>query len=335
MAARASSSSTSPGRPLTPTAPTRVSPSNAATPPLKNVKNGSSLPVRPDRRRPSPRARRSKSRPSEPPYTPSAARSGACPERPRPSSRPRPVRRPFPRRTRRRPRGPREPRSRRSPGPIQLHEPIAELGSVPCASCAAPAIAAPGGRALTIRGTAYPVLLPTIRDPRLHLAAVILSLQALGQIAFDFRVSIAQILISLATCAVIESGIAFFRQHLIMWPASALITGNGVSFILRVPGHPARRLVEHERLVDLRRHRSRLDPLQACDQAGRAAHLQPLELRAGPLLPRARRESRRAARLLVGPDGRVDGCRAGDHRRRRLRDPRAGSSCCTSRSPSG
>jgi Na+-transporting NADH:ubiquinone oxidoreductase subunit NqrB len=101
---------------------------------------------------------------------------------------------------------------------------------------AAPAIAAPGGRAVTIRGHAYPILLPTIRDPRLHLAAVILSLQALGQIAFDFKVSIAQILISLATCAVIESGIAFFRQHLIMWPASALITGNGVSFILRVPG---------------------------------------------------------------------------------------------------
>ncbi len=101
----------------------------------------------------------------------------------------------------------------------------------------APAIAAPaGGRALRVRGRAYPVLLPTIRDPRLHLAAVILSLQALGQVAFDFKVSIAQILISLATCAVIESGIAFFRQHLIMWPASALITGNGVSFILRVPG---------------------------------------------------------------------------------------------------
>src|SRR5204862_6574835 len=105
---------------------------------------------------------------------------------------------------------------------------------------AASAIPAPhppgGGRAISIRGRAYPVLLPTIRDPRLHLAAVILSLQALGQVAFDFRVSIAQILISLATCAVLESGIAFFRQHLIMWPASALITGNGISFILRVPG---------------------------------------------------------------------------------------------------
>jgi FG-GAP-like repeat/ASPIC and UnbV len=100
----------------------------------------------------------------------------------------------------------------------------------------APALAAPGGRALTIRGTPYPVLLPTLRDPRLHLAAVIFSLHALGQIAFDFRVSIAQILISLGTCAALESGIAFARQGVIMWPASALITGNGVAFILRLPG---------------------------------------------------------------------------------------------------
>ncbi|MBI4172297.1 MAG: VCBS repeat-containing protein, partial [Actinobacteria bacterium] len=100
----------------------------------------------------------------------------------------------------------------------------------------APALAAPGGRALTIRGTAYPVVLPTLRDPRLHLAAVIVSLQVLGQAEFDFRLSIAQILISLGTCAVLEAGIAFWRQRVLMWPASALLTGNGVAFILRVPG---------------------------------------------------------------------------------------------------
>ena len=100
----------------------------------------------------------------------------------------------------------------------------------------APALAAPGGRTLTIRGTPYPVLLPTIRDPRLHLASVIITLQVLGQAAFDFRVSIAQILLSLGTCALLEAGIAFRRQHVLMWPASALITGNGVAFILRVPG---------------------------------------------------------------------------------------------------
>ena len=89
---------------------------------------------------------------------------------------------------------------------------------------------------LHFRGTAYPVLLPTLRDPRLHLAAVIVSLQVLGQVAFDFRLSIAQILVSLLTAAILEIGIAFRRQRVIMWPASALLTGNGVAFILRVPG---------------------------------------------------------------------------------------------------
>src|SRR5919199_5072178 len=100
----------------------------------------------------------------------------------------------------------------------------------------APALVAAGRPALRIRGTSYPVLLPTLRDPRLHLAAVIVSLQVLGQVAFDFELSIAQILISLGTCAVLEVGIAAWRQHVIMWPAGALLTGNGVAFILRVPG---------------------------------------------------------------------------------------------------
>src|SRR5438876_9446419 len=92
-----------------------------------------------------------------------------------------------------------------------------------------------GRPALSIRGTPYPVLLPTLRDPRLHLAAVITSLQILGQVAFDFRLSITQILICLGTCGLLEVGIAFWRQQVIMWPASALLTGNGVAFILRVP----------------------------------------------------------------------------------------------------
>jgi Na+-translocating ferredoxin:NAD+ oxidoreductase RnfD subunit len=91
-------------------------------------------------------------------------------------------------------------------------------------------------RTLRIRGTDYPLLLPTLRDPRLHLAAIIVSLQILGQVAFEFRLSIAQILISLLTCAVLEVVITFRWQHVIMWPASALLTGNGVAFILRVPG---------------------------------------------------------------------------------------------------
>jgi hypothetical protein len=90
--------------------------------------------------------------------------------------------------------------------------------------------------AIRFRGTTYPVLLPTLRDPRLQLAGVIVTLQVLGQTVFDFQLSIAQILISLGTCAVLEVGIALRRQRVLMWPASALLTGNGVAFVLRVPG---------------------------------------------------------------------------------------------------
>ncbi len=79
-------------------------------------------------------------------------------------------------------------------------------------------------------------MLPTLRDPRLHLAAVIVSLQVLGQVAFEFRLSIAQILVAVLVCAVLELAIVFRRERVIMWPASALLTGNGVAFVLRVPG---------------------------------------------------------------------------------------------------
>ena len=80
------------------------------------------------------------------------------------------------------------------------------------------------------------MLLPKLSDPRLHLAVVITTLQVLGQTVFQFRVSIAQILISLLTCALLEVGITARKQHVLMWPASAMLTGNGVAFVLRVPG---------------------------------------------------------------------------------------------------
>jgi hypothetical protein len=92
--------------------------------------------------------------------------------------------------------------------------------------------------AVAIRGTTYPVVFPKLRDPRLHLAATITSLQVLGQVAFNFRLSIVQILVALGTCAVLEVAITFRTKHAIIWPASALLTGNGVAFVLRVPGMP-------------------------------------------------------------------------------------------------
>src|SRR5207237_6256054 len=82
----------------------------------------------------------------------------------------------------------------------------------------------------------YPVVLPSLRDPRLHVAAVLLTLQALGQTVLGFRLSITQILVCLAVGALIEFGVAFFKDSVILWQASGLLTGNSTEFILSVTG---------------------------------------------------------------------------------------------------
>jgi hypothetical protein len=94
------------------------------------------------------------------------------------------------------------------------------------------------GRELTLKvgGRRYGLAGPDVRDPRLHVALVVVSLQVLGQTVLHFDISIAQILIAVATCAAIEVGITLCRHRVIAWPASALLTGNGVAFVLRVPG---------------------------------------------------------------------------------------------------
>ncbi|HYU63089.1 MAG TPA: hypothetical protein VEN12_04845 [Verrucomicrobiae bacterium] len=91
-------------------------------------------------------------------------------------------------------------------------------------------------RTIRIRGREYRVLGPSFRDPRLHVAAVLLTLQVLGQTVLNFRLSVAQILICLATGALIEFVVGFFKDRVILWPASGLLTGNSTAFILRVPG---------------------------------------------------------------------------------------------------
>jgi hypothetical protein len=93
-----------------------------------------------------------------------------------------------------------------------------------------------GKPSLRIRGVSYPVILPSWRDPRLHLASVFVTLHIIGQVEFNFRLSIPQILASVLTCALLEVGITFWQKRVVLWPASAMLTGNGIAFILRVPG---------------------------------------------------------------------------------------------------
>jgi Na+-translocating ferredoxin:NAD+ oxidoreductase RnfD subunit len=94
-------------------------------------------------------------------------------------------------------------------------------------------------RTLTLAGSIYPVVLPNIRDPRLHVAAVIITIHVLGQLVLHFQVSVPQILAAILTCWIIEVVLTFRQSRSIVWPASAMLTGSGVALILRVVGTPA------------------------------------------------------------------------------------------------
>jgi Na+-translocating ferredoxin:NAD+ oxidoreductase RnfD subunit len=94
-------------------------------------------------------------------------------------------------------------------------------------------------RTLAVGGTSYPLVLPNVRDPRLHVAAVIITVHVLGQVGLHFEVTIPQILAAIVTCAVLEVALTFRQSRAFVWPASAMLTGSGVALILRVVGTPA------------------------------------------------------------------------------------------------
>jgi Na+-transporting NADH:ubiquinone oxidoreductase subunit NqrB len=91
-------------------------------------------------------------------------------------------------------------------------------------------------RALQVGERSYPVVLPSIRDPRLHLASVIIAIHVLGQLGLGFNVSIPQILSAIFTAAILEVILTFALVGALMWPASAMLTGSGVALILRDVG---------------------------------------------------------------------------------------------------
>jgi hypothetical protein len=99
----------------------------------------------------------------------------------------------------------------------------------------APVAVAPAA-ALTVGSRRIPVVLPTRGDPRLRLSAVIIALQVLGQTVLGFKLSISQILVTVAFAALIELAVVWHRSRILIWPASAILTGNSVAFILRATG---------------------------------------------------------------------------------------------------
>ncbi len=83
-----------------------------------------------------------------------------------------------------------------------------------------------------------PVVLPSIRDPRLHTAAVIISIHTVGILALGFRVSVPQIVSAILAAALVDVFLTFRRSGELVWPASGMLTGSGVALILRLVGMP-------------------------------------------------------------------------------------------------
>ena len=115
-----------------------------------------------------------------------------------------------------------------------MTDPAPTTEAVPSSPTAPEPPAKPAGRTVRIFGRSFPFVAPNIRDPRLHLAAVIISIHFLGQIALGFRVSVPQILVAILVCAVIEVGWTLYKTGTLVWPASAMLTGSGVALILRL-----------------------------------------------------------------------------------------------------
>ena len=162
------------------------------------------------------------------------------------------------------------------------------------------------GRMLRIGDNAYPVVLPKLRDPRLHVAAVVVTLHVLGQLGLNFWVSVPQILAAILTAAMIEATLTFRRTRSFVSPASANAHRQ------RGGAHPpcsrdaSGRHVEFPRVVRVRRRRGVLAPDPVRHPLSRLAPVQPVEHRAGRHLRRARQHPGRAARLLVGSAEQLD-----------------------------
>jgi hypothetical protein len=97
-------------------------------------------------------------------------------------------------------------------------------------------IAAPAPRTITIGGRAVPVVGPSARDPRLHLALVIVSVIVIGTTLIDFRLSIPQIVITVVVCAGVEMTHRLVTTGVLVWPASGMQTATSTVLVLRVVG---------------------------------------------------------------------------------------------------
>ena len=148
------------------------------------------------------------------------------------------------------------------------------------------------GRTVQVRGRSIRVVPPTVRDPRVHVAAVIVSVQVLGQVVIGFDVSVAQILLTIGVCVAIEIPMVLWERGAMSWPASALLDRQRHRPVAAHAWHRARRLVVVERVAGVRRRGGHCDDQQVRGASRRPASLQPVQPRVGRGVPAVRASTR-------------------------------------------
>jgi hypothetical protein len=83
------------------------------------------------------------------------------------------------------------------------------------------------------------VVPPNIHDPRIHLSSVIITIIVIGITWLSFRLSIPQIILTMLTCALIETVWTYRRTSILFWPASAFQTATSIALLFRVIGTEA------------------------------------------------------------------------------------------------
>lgn len=91
-------------------------------------------------------------------------------------------------------------------------------------------------RSMRIGGRSVPVVLPSRSDPRLHTAAVILTVHLIGITALGFEVTVPQVVVAILSAGLVDVVVTFVKARELVWPASGMLTGSGIALILRHVG---------------------------------------------------------------------------------------------------
>ena len=186
-----------------------------------------------------------------------------------------------------------------------------------------PARVVPVGREQRIGRHSIRYVPPNIRDPRIHLAAFIATILFIGVGWLGFRLSVAQILVTIVACATVEIAITYRRTAVLVWPASAFQTATSTALLFRVIG------TEHGDYWTLRGWHLFVivgvaGVLTKYAIRFRSGHVfNPSNVVPGAGVPHPRQPARRAARLLVGAGQLADDRRVRRHHDRRAGDLRA------------